>query len=431
MTRTRKLVVALAAAFGAAAHATPPYDASAAVPPPRIAPLPDTVVERPALGADDWRAANDRVGAMPRGHIDVLRWEASNLPRAEEAASAAGPVLTPGAALRLALAARPDLVTTTESSEQERRRADAEARELARSVHRAWIEAVAAQTALREAGAAFEATDTGDELATRMTRNGTWGQDRLLRSRLARADALAALVDARTAARVAQAHLATLLGLWGEAAETLSLPAALPTLPAQAPALDGLEARALTLHPEMPVLAQSARWAERGIATRSLQMWRDAVSATLPDADSGLESLPVSAPMIDQRRLQVGHEAPAAARDIAAAERLAVRIRNNVRAAWLAAHDAWTLARQAAEAVVPTTDALQDETLLRYNGMLASTWEVLDGAAAQAMARAAANDALRRFWLAHTELQNVLAGGEFAAPEAGGKRAAAGNAGGH
>src|SRR5690606_20206713 len=113
------------------------------------------------------------------------------------------------------------------------------------------------------------------------------------------------------------------------------------------------------------------------------------------------------------------------------AERLTVRIRNDVRAAWLAAHDAWTLAREARDTVVPMTDALLDETLLRYNGMLASTWQVLDGAAAQARARSASHDALRRFWLAHTELQNVLAGGEYAGPESGGSTSAAANAGGH
>ncbi|AUN95810.1 TolC family protein [Pseudazoarcus pumilus] len=431
MTRTRMLVAALAAALGAAAHAAPPYDPAAAVPPPRIAPLPGPASDLPALGADDWREANDRVGAMPRGHMDVLRWEARNLPQTEAADVPPGEALTPGTAVRMALAARPDLATTTATSELDRRHADAATRELARDVYRAWIGAVVAQTALAEATRAFEAVDTGDELATRMTRTGTWSQDRLLRSRLARADALAALVDARTDANVARAKLASLLGLWGEAADTLRLPDALPALPDAPPAFDGLETRALQNHPELPLAAREARWAERGMPERSLQVWREAVTAELPAADTGLDTLPARAPMVDLRRLSVGHEAAAAARDIATAEQLAVRIRNDVRAAWLASHDAWTLAREAQARVVPLTDALQDETLLRYNGMLASTWEVLDGAAAQAMARTAAHDALGRFWLAHTELQNVLAGGEYAGPESGGSSAASGNTGGH
>lgn len=431
MTRTRMLVAALAAALGATAHAAPPYDPAAAVPPPRIAPLPAPASELPTLGADGWREANERVGAMPRGHMDVLRWEARNQAQSDAQQAPSGKPLAPGAAVRMALTARPDLTITTETSELDRQRADAATRDVARDVHRAWIDAVAAQAALTEAAHAFEAVDTGDELATRMTRTGTWSQERLLRSRLARADALAALVDARTAANTARAHLATLLGLWGESAESLHLPDALPALPDAPPSFDGLEVRALEGHPQLPLAAREARWAERAMPTRSLQVWREAVAADLPAADAGLDTLPARAPMIDLRRMSVGHEAAAAAREIANAERLAVRIRNDVRVAWLATHDAWTLAREARDAVVPMTDTLQDETLLRYNGMLASTWDVLDGAATQARARQSAIDALRRFWLAHTELQNVLAGGEYAGPESGGSTAAAANAGGH
>lgn len=430
MRRLSTIALLIAATFGSAAYAASAYDPQAAVPPPSLTPLPEAA-ERPPLGADDWKRANEAVGAMPRGHMDVLRWEARNLPQTEAADVPPGEALTPGTAVRMALAARPDLATTTATSELDRRHADAATRELARDVYRAWIGAVVAQTALAEATRAFEAVDTGDELATRMTRTGTWSQDRLLRSRLARADALAALVDARTGANAARAKLASLLGLWGEAAESLRLPGALPALPDAPPAFDGLETRALENHLELPLAARDARWAERGIPARSLQIWRDAVAARFPSPDAGLGALPARAPMIDMARLPVGHEAAAAARDIATAEQLAVRIRNDVRAAWLATHDAWALAREAQARVVPLTDALQDETLLRYNGMLASTWEVLDGATAQAMARAAAHDALGRFWLAHTELQNVLAGGEYAGPEAGGARAAGANAGGH
>lgn len=427
----RRNIVALAlAAVGWTASAAPPYDVAAPTAAPSLAPMPATDASLPALGADGWRESNDRVGAMPRGHMDVLRWEARNLPKAE-AATASGTPLAIGEALRMALAARPDLVVTTESSELDRQRADKEAREVAREVYRAWIDAVAANAALKHATAAFEAIDTGDTLATRMTRTGTWGQDRLLRSRLARADALAAMADARTELFAARARLASLLGLWGEAAETLRLPEALPALPPAPLAYDGLEARALQGNPELTARVRDAHWAERGVPDGTRQRWREAIAAQLPDAGTTLDTLPARAPLIDQRRLAIGHEAPAASRQIAAAERLAVRIRNDVRAAWQSRHDAWLLAKEAREAVVPLTDSLQEQTLLRYNGMLASTWEVLDGAAAQAMARAAADDALRRFWLAHTELQNVLAGGEFAAPEAGGKRAAAGNAGGH
>jgi len=61
---------------------------------------------------------------------------------------------------------------------------------------------------------------------------------------------------------------------------------------------------------------------------------------------------------------------------------------------------------------VPLTTALQEETQLRYNGMLQSTWELLASARARLESANAAVMAQRDFWLAHTDLQAVLAGGE-------------------
>ena len=60
-----------------------------------------------------WREANDRVAEFPRGHIDLLRWEAKNPGDAPSApASNAKPAtLDLAQALRLSLRQRPDLFT--------------------------------------------------------------------------------------------------------------------------------------------------------------------------------------------------------------------------------------------------------------------------------------------------------------------------------
>jgi outer membrane protein TolC len=71
---------------------------------------------------------------------------------------------------------------------------------------------------------------------------------------------------------------------------------------------------------------------------------------------------------------------------------------------------AYALARQQQEVGVALHLALQEEAQLRYNGMLASVWDLLASAQDRLQSQQAALQALRDFWLAHLDLQAVLAG---------------------
>jgi len=60
--------------------------------------------------------------------------------------------------------------------------------------------------------------------------------------------------------------------------------------------------------------------------------------------------------------------------------------------------------------VIPLRKKISDETLLRYNGMLVSVFELLADSREQA---AAVNDyigALKDYWIAHTNLTAALGG---------------------
>lgn len=88
----------------------------------------------------------------------------------------------------------------------------------------------------------------------------------------------------------------------------------------------------------------------------------------------------------------------------------AVRARSEVRAAWLTYRTALDLARQQHSEVVPLRQFIRDETTLRYNGMLASVWDLLAEARNSTQAVANAIEAQRDFWLAETDLQLALTG---------------------
>ena len=426
----------VAGLFPAILSAAPAYDATAPVPA-----LPDSRMPAPeplsSMGATDWRAANDSVGAFTRGHIDILRWEAANQAPATAAARPDGSRLSAAQAARVAFANRPDLFATSDTSAAERARADIAAVSFARDVSRAWITAVAAEQTLQHARQALDATETGTELAMRMTRAGNWGQDRALRQRLALHEATREFALVTREAFAAREALVRLAGLWGDAA-IVALPDRLPDLPSVPLSADGLEATALQRHPLLPLAAIDADRAQRAQGERTLNSWQElsakAISGVIDsqaDDVSALEQPVSAAPMLDLRRAGVGHDASRAARLQGEATGLAVKIRSHVREAYHQYRIAHDLALQAQE-VARLSGEVQEDMVLRYNGMLKSTWDLLSAARERVNSEAAAVQAQRDFWLAHANLQAVLAGADYLGPDAiGGASVRKNEAGGH
>lgn len=403
----KPLALLVAALLAGAAQAAPPYAPEA--PAAALTHSPVAWPEHdPALGEGDWREANDTVGRFERGHIDLLRWEAANLPKAADAADSR-PLLTAGSAVRMAFAQRPALFTTSGMNAQERAVADVASVELARDVQQAWIGAVAAQAELRNAEREFEAASVADELAARMTAAGNWGRDRLVGKRLDLADAAIALTQARHATFAAREALIRAAGLSGEAAQ-FSLPTELPPLPKEVQTADDIEAEVVRSHPLLAVAAADAERADTTLSQGDRALWQAASEAALPDA--GDATLPTTAPYIDLRRTPLSHDVQRALRTRAEATSLAVRVRSQAREAWhgyATAHEVATLLRARS---VPLTTEREDDMLLRYNGMLKSTWDVIDATRDRGATESAALAAERDFWLAHINLQAVLAGAE-------------------
>ena len=89
---------------------------------------------------------------------------------------------------------------------------------------------------------------------------------------------------------------------------------------------------------------------------------------------------------------------------------VAVQARSEAREAyhgWRTAHD---LALHYQNEVVPLRKFINDEVVLRYNGMLSSVWDLLADVRMNIAAVNASIEAQRDFWLADTDLQLVLTG---------------------
>ena len=81
-----------------------------------------------------------------------------------------------------------------------------------------------------------------------------------------------------------------------------------------------------------------------------------------------------------------------------------------MREAYISYRTAYDLSRHYRDEIVPLRKKISDEMLLRYNGMLASVFELLVDARLQIGAVNAAIEAQRNYWLADTDLQMAING---------------------
>lgn len=368
----------------------------------------------------DWRDANDTVGRFPRGHIDLLRWEQQQpAPTTGSATSAPTVPQTLAQALARAWAREPAAFVQPGMSPAEAAAAQVRAAGVAHETRRAWFTAIAAEAGLRQQQATWDAADTGAELARRMQRVGHWSAAQATAEHQLRLAAGADLVRARVDAQAARERLGALTG---QPALAESLPTQLPEPPATVPALRELEALALQRHPQLSVWRLDSERDRAAVAPAALERAQAHLLAVAQGAaahDPLAPAEPAPPLRLDPRALPGwSHALENALTAQARADALAATVRAQVREAWLRLGAAHELATATQAQAVPAAEQQMLDGQQRYNGMLASTWELLARSRALAQARRTAEEARLAYWLAHNDLLTVLAGGGYSGPAA-------------
>ena len=332
-----------------------------------------------------------------------------------------GTPLSPEQALQLALPKQPALFIQPYAPSQERAEVQAAFKQLTHSVYRDWIEAVAAQQSLGTLREVHEAAQTAAGLAQRMVQAGNWSKVPLLQAQVLASSTATQVAQAQVQAFSAREKLLRRLGLWGTQVN-IDLPQQLPKLPdAPQPWADS-ENLALHNKLELSTAAFNARLAQTKINPSDvLEMQNTMMEATTPLTVAGAKTLEIgrlSAPTLPRNRASTNPVLINAATEQAHADMLAANTRSQAREAWFRYRTAWDIARHQRDVALPLAAALQEETQLRYNGMLQSTWDLLASARARLDSVNAVTQSQRDFWLAHIDFQAVLAGVEvaFSAP---------------
>jgi len=293
--------------------------------------------------------------------------------------------------------------------------------QLAADTRRAWVRAVAAQQSAVYLRDAKEAAEAGAELARRMAAAGNWSRLQQMREQLLLAEAAAQRARAEQSAVAAREQLTRVLGLRG-AQTAYTLPDRLPALPDEAPALGDVQAHALRERLDVRT-AQAQRGATadalgltratRVVNAMELGMVRNTTFDNGPErgrsTQRGVE-LELPLPLFDWGQARHARAEALYLQSAARVREVGVLAASEAREAWEGWRTAHALARRYRDEVVPLRREVNEEMLLRYNGMLSSVWDLLAETRATMQAVSASIEAQRDFWLADTDLQLALTG---------------------
>ena len=328
----------------------------------------------------DWRRANDAVGALKRGHADALKWEQTNVPV---------PAVQDQGAGGLKLLTMEDVT----------RQAWRNHRDLARVLAR-----------LGTANVSLVATGGWTELDPSLQRRVD-GMDEVLEVAV---QARKAWLQALAARQVLAQYQAIL-----DAADAASELGQRMVNVGNWSALQLARVQLVQSSAQMNLKrAQYAAIQAQASLIKTLGLTGQVAAVALPEALSELPPQLAAMETWQQRTLAIQAQLPGAD---------GVRNQANISMALAAYQTSHALAKGSRDGLLKKREFISEETVLHYNGMLSSVWDVLGEARNQSQAAIDATHALRDFWIAETDLQWVLQGGaptSFISLGAGGEAAA-------
>lgn len=326
-------------------------------------------------------------------------------------------------------------------------RAVASTLRLAADVRRQYWRVAAATRQGRYLQESRAAAETTSDLAKRLGETGATNKLDQSREHVFYAEVSAQLAKARTQLLVEQEKLTRLMGLWGGNA-VYKVAGGLPPLPGKPVPGAQIEHDAVARNVDVKMaradldrvakelgLTQATRYVnalELSAAenvSRTTGTGVDPVTrAVSPSVDRsrqrGLE-LSIEIPLFDfgEARTRKAEEEYMRAANLLAAK--AIEVRSRARQSYVAYRGAYDAARLYQSQVLPLRKAIQNESLLHYNGMLSDLFVLIQDARARITSNIAAIDAQRDFWIADAELRASIIGGGISGDETENKSSSA------
>ena len=299
--------------------------------------------------------------------------------------------------------------------EQVKGRAAMSVLSLAAATRKAYFTALAAEETVRYMRQVKQAADASAELARRMQQVGNFNKLQRAREQSFYANAVLQLARAEQAQRSTRERLVRLLGVWGPPTQ-FTLPERLPDLPAAPLELPDIEqvAMAERLDVQSAKLAAEQTASNLGLTrtTRFVNVLELGVmrnSSNEAPTQRGWE-IGFELPLFDWGGARVARAEAIYMQTLHRAAETAINARSEVREAYTGYRSAYDIARHHRDEIVPLSQRIAEENVLRYNGMLIGVFELLADARTQIASVNAAIEALRDFWIAQADLDMALIG---------------------
>jgi outer membrane protein TolC len=298
--------------------------------------------------------------------------------------------------------------------EQTRLLVSNDALKVAADTRRAWVEAVAAAQIADYANQVEASAQASAELAERMRKAGNWSALDMAREQAYHAQTLTDVVHAQKAAVSAREKLTRLMGLSG-AQLAYRLPDHLPDLPDAPRELADVEQTAITERLDI----QAARLdTEHTASTLGLSKTTRFINVldlgAVRNNEAGTRTrgyeLSLEIPLFDWGSTRVARAEATYMQSVNLLAQAVVDARSEARESYADYRASYELARHYRDNVVPLRKQISDQTLLRYNGMLMSVFELLADAREQATAISGYIAALKDYWTAQANLEAALGG---------------------
>jgi outer membrane protein TolC len=296
----------------------------------------------------------------------------------------------------------------------------------AAETRRAYYEAVAAAQGVAYARQVSAAAQASAELTGRMAQAGNTSALDLAREQLFHAESAIGQARAGKRAVAAREKLTRLMGLWGTGAG-YTLPERLPDLPAGPAELADIER--IAVRDRLDVQAaklEAAQTASSLGLTRTTRFVNVFDVAYVRKNSPGLHPAPgyaisLELPLFDWGTARVARSEAAYMQAVNKVAQVATAARSEARESYLDYRTSYDLAKRYRDQVIPLRKKISDETLLRYNGMLISVFDLLADSRDQAEAVNGYIEALKQYWIAQTNLEAALGGHLPAQPAAASK----------
>jgi cobalt-zinc-cadmium efflux system outer membrane protein len=222
-----------------------------------------------------------------------------------------------------------------------------------------------------------------------------------------------ALRSAEVAARQSREQLNSLMGAWGEDTEW-TVDGRLPEIPSQPSPVKGIERAALSRSIDLS-------HARQRIIAVGQQLGYEKATAFIPAMDLGVEGereegwkvgpmLSVPIPLFDQGQARVGRAVAELRRARQEYYALAVRVRATARAVQERMLGAQDRALYYRDILLPLRERIVNESQLQYNAMQIGIFQLLREREQQIETGVAYVEALREYWLARADLEQISSG---------------------